>query len=133
MKEGITGRRKIWILVVAIVLPVAVVYAIFTLFIHSGTEKLTVSEVILQVESPNNKQVRVEGKVEVGSIDWDDKAKVMKFNLTDGRQILAVVYEGIVPDNFKPGGELVVAGKYDTAVFQAAGFGASRSFCSICH
>ena len=133
MSEGITGKKKIWILIIAIVLAIALIYAIFSLFVHSGTEKFTVSEFIMQAESLNNKQVRVEGKVEPGSIDWDDKAKVMKFNLTDGRQSMAVVYEGIVPDKFKPGGELVVSGKYDTAVFQAVGFGASNSFCSICH
>ena len=117
----------------AIVLVIAIGYMIFSLFAHSGPEKFTVNEFILQAESLNNKQVSVEGKVEPGSINWDDKTKVMKFNLTDDRQSLAVVYEGIVPDDFKPGSELVVTGKYDTVVFQASGFGVSRSFCSICH
>ncbi len=127
-------KRGRWFLVAVVVLAVGLSYATYSLFIHSGADYLTVSELKLQAESLHDQQVRVEGKVVPGSIDWDDKVQVMRFVLTDDRETLAVVYEGFVPDNFKPGAELVVVGNYGTdGVFQAASLGSRRSFCNLCH
>ena len=82
-------------------------YAAYSLFIHSGADYLTVSELKSQVESLHDQPVRVEGKVVPGSINWDDKTKEIRFALTDDKESLIIVYEGIVPDNFKPGADLV--------------------------
>ncbi len=134
MSEGITGKKRKWVPVMAIALAVVLSYTIFSLVSHSGIDNLTVSEFMLQADSFSNKQVRVEGKIAPGSIDWDDNSKTMQFVLTDGGENLSVVYKGIVSDNFKPGGDLVVEGKYGSdAVFQASKFGSGRSFCSFCH
>ncbi len=127
-------KRRRWFLVAAVVLAVGLSYVAYSLFMHSGADYLTVSELKSQVESLPNQQVRVGGKIAPGSIDWDDKAKVMRFALTDDRESLTVVYEGIVPDNFKPGSDLVVEGRYrPDGVFEATGFGSRRSICSLCH
>ncbi len=108
-------------------------YAGYFLFAHSGTDSLTVSELISQ-ERFRNQQVSVEGKVVSGSINWDDKTKVMRFVLTDDRESLVIVYEGIVPDNFKPGADLVVEGRYrPDDIFEARSFGSRRSVCNLCH
>ncbi len=109
-------------------------YAAYSLFIHSGADYLTVSELKSQAESLYDQQVRVEGKVAPGSIDWDEKSKIIRFTLTDDAASLTVVYEGIVPDNFKPGTELVVVGNYGTdGVFQVVSLGSRRSVCNVCH
>ncbi len=109
-------------------------YATYSLFSHSGADYLTVSEFMSQAESIYDQQVRVGGKVVPGSIDWDDKTKVMRFVLTDDRESLTIVYKGIVPDNFKPGTDLVVEGKYRTdGILEATSFGSRRSFCNLCH
>ena len=127
-------RRRKWLLVVAVVLAVGLGYVAYTLFIHSGADYLTVSELKSQVESLHDQQVRVGGKVAPGSINWDDKAQVMSFVLADDRESLAVVYEGIVPDNFKPGADLVVEGRYrPDSIFEALSFGSRRSVCNVCH
>ena len=127
-------KRGIWFLVAAVVLAAGLSYVAYSLFMHSGADYLTVSELKSQVESLPDQQVRVGGKVAPGSIDWDDKAKVMRFGLTDDRETLTVVYEGIVPDNFKPGADLVVEGRYrPDDVFEALSFGSRRSVCNLCH
>jgi len=54
----------------------------------------------------------LEYKIVPGSISRGDKVKVMRVVLTDDKESLAIVYEGIVPDNFKPGADLVVDGRY---------------------
>ena len=118
----------------AVVLAVGLSYAVYSLFSHSGADYLTVSQLKSQVESFPDQQLRVEGRIVPGSINWNDKTKVVKFVLTDDRESLAIVYKGIVPDNFKPGMDLVVEGKYrpDDA-FEALSFGSRRSLCNFCH
>ncbi len=80
-------------------------YAAYSMFGNTGTDYLTVSEVRSQAESIYGQRVGVEGKVVPGSIDWDDKAQVMRFVLTDDRESVVIVYDGIVPDSFM--GEVV--------------------------
>ena len=126
--------RKIWFIIAGIVIVVGIGLTAFILLNHQGTDSLTVSELRSQAESLYSQQVRVGGRVAPGSIDWDDKVQVMKFVLTDDKESLAVIYQGIVPDNFKPESNLVVVGKYGTdGVFEASGFGKGDSFCNACH
>lgn len=127
-------KRRRWFLLAAAVLAVGLSYVTYSLFIHSGADYLTVGELKAQGESLSNQQVRVGGKVVPGSINWDDKVKVMRFVLADDRESLTTVYEGIVPDNFKPGVDLIVEGRYrPDGVFEALSFGSRRSVCNLCH
>ena len=127
-------KRRTWFIIAVIILLVGVSYAAYLLFSHNGADSLTVSELRSQAESLYDQQLRVEGKVVPGSIDWDDKAQVVRFVLTDNKGSLSVVYRGIVPDNFKPGADLITEGKYNPdGVFEALSFGSPRSVCSFCH
>lgn len=126
--------RKRWFLIAAVVLAVGLGYLIYSLFIHSGADYLTVSELISQGESLYDRQLRVEGKVVAGSINWDDELDIVRFTLTDDKDSLMIVYQGFVPENFKPGAELIVVGRYRIdGVLEASSFGSRRSFCSLCH
>ncbi len=127
-------KKKRWFLVAAVVLALGLSYTAYSLVIHTGADYLTISELKSQAESLYDQQMRIGGKVAPGSINWDDEVQVMRFVLTDDRESLTIVYKGIVPDNFKPGADLVVEGKYypdDT--FEALNFGSGRSFCNLCH
>ena len=117
-----------------IILAVGLGYTAYSLFIHSGADYLTVSELRSQAELLYDQRARVEGKVVPGSVDWDNETKVMRFTFTDDREGLGIVYDGVVPDSFKPGAELVVEGRYrPDGVFEALSFDSRRSFCSFCH
>ena len=117
-----------------VVLAAGLSYAVYSLVIHAGADYLTVSELKSRAESLNSQPVRVEGTVVPGSIDWDDKAKIMRFVLTDDKESLTIVHKGIVPDNFKPGADLIVEGKYRPGdAFEALSFGSRRSVCNLCH
>ncbi len=108
------------------------VYAPF--IIRVGDDYLTISELKAQAESLYGKQVRVGGRVASGKINWDDKTNVMRFALTNDKEILAIVYTGIVPNSFKPGVDLVVEGVYrPDDIFEAVSFGNRGSFCNLCH
>ncbi len=127
-------KRSRWLPVAAVVLAVGLSYGAYSLFSHSGTATLTVSELRSQAESLYSQPVRVEGRVVSGSINWDDTTKEIRFALTDDKESLTIVYSGVVPDNFKPGVDLVMEGKYrPDDVFEALSFGNDRSFCNSCH
>ncbi len=127
------GKGK-WLSIIIVVAVVGLGYLAYSLFIHSGVDYLTVSELKSQADSLNSTQVRVGGRIAPGSIDWDDKARVIRFTLTDDRESLSVVHNGMVPDNFKPGAELIVEGKYrPDNIFEALSFSNSRSVCNLCH
>ena len=58
----------------------------------------------------------------------------MRFALTNDKESVAIVYNGIVPNSFKPGADLVVEGVYrPDDIFKAVSFGSRRSFCNLCH
>ncbi|MBI2848258.1 MAG: cytochrome c maturation protein CcmE [Chloroflexi bacterium] len=129
-----TRRRKRWLPVIVIVLLLGVGYGAYSLFIHSGTDFMPLSQFAPRAESMRGQIVSIGGKVAPGSINWDSQAQVMKFALTDGREQLAITYQGLVPDNFKPGMDLVVKGRYgQDDVFTATDFGNKRSVCNVCH
>jgi cytochrome c-type biogenesis protein CcmE len=127
------SKRRIWSLIAAVLLLGGLGYGALSLFIHSESDNITVSEAKSQARSLSGQRVRVGGRVEPGSIDWDAETQVMRFTLTDSRSSLDVVYRGVVPDHFKPGAELVVEGRYTpSGELEALSF-PTRSVCSLCH
>ncbi len=54
--------------------------------------------------------------------------------MSSGEESQAIVYEGIVPDNFNPQADLRVDGRYrpDNTV-EALSFGGHRPLCNFCH
>jgi len=126
--------RKRWLLVAAVVVAVGLGYFAYSRMTQSRPDNLTVSELKTQVASLNDQHLIVEGKVAPGSINWDDQAKVIRFTLTDDRERLTVVYQGVVPDYFEPGVDLIVVGKYrPDNTFEASSIGRPGSLCNACH
>lgn len=65
-------------------------------------------------------QMRVNGKVEVGSIRRADDGSEVDFVMHEGGQTLTVHYAGIIPDTFVDDADVVVQGELDAdGVFQA--------------
>ena len=121
-------------MIVVIVLVAGIGYTGYLFFAHKGDDSFTVSELKLQAESIDSQRGSVRGQVAPGSISWDDKAQVMTFSLADDKSRLDIIYEGIVPDSFKPGDELIVEGEYrPDGTFAARSFGRPRSLCNLCH
>lgn len=102
--------------------------------INHSSDYMSVSQFQSKSGSYYGRQVSISGKVAPGSINWDDKAKLMKFELTEGVASVAVAYNGLVPESFKPGADVVVNGAYGAdKILQAESFGKIRSLCNICH
>lgn len=97
-------------LVGGVILALAVAYLVYTGLQSSSMYYLTIAEV--QAGAANDSQVRVNGKVVAGSIDWDAKTMIAHFTIADGPATLPVVYKGTLPDAFVPDADVIVEGRY---------------------
>ncbi len=71
-------------------------------------------------EAPKGAAFRVGGLVERGSIQRSADGLQVQFQVTDEVQRVAVQYKGLLPDLFREGKGVVVAGKLnDSGIFEA--------------
>ncbi|MEZ6190464.1 MAG: cytochrome c maturation protein CcmE [Phycisphaerales bacterium] len=74
----------------------------------------------VQDTSYQARRVRLFGLVSKENVDVQPAMLTASFDLHGEKVSLPVHYQGVVPDTFKPGGEVMVEGKLDDAgVFQA--------------
>jgi len=75
----------------------------------------SVEELLSMQKAAYGENLRVSGKVEDGSIQSNSGAYGLRFKILskDGTKRLDVGYNGIVPDAFKPGVEVILEGKLD--------------------
>lgn len=104
-------RKKRIILISAMVLGVgtAVGFALFAfnqnlMFYFSPTE-------VMQGKVTENSRIRLGGIVIEGTLKRDEKSLLVKFDITDGAEIVKVEYEGILPDLFREGQVILAKGQ----------------------
>ena len=112
--------RKKKFLIGGIIIFLAIGYLGFMSFQGSATYYYTVSELVEQGSSIYDKNVRVSGPVAPGSVETESGSLVLRFAIIEGEKSLPVVYQGVVPDSFKVGNDIVIDGHLDsTGIFQA--------------
>lgn len=112
--------RKKRFLIGGIIVFLALGYLGYAGFEGSATYYYTVSELIEQGDSILGENVRVNGQVTPGSVEQEAGGHIMRFTIINGEASLPVVYQGVVPDAFKVGNEVVVEGYLDSdSIFQA--------------
>lgn len=112
-------RRRRFIIITIVLLPV-IGYLAFAGIRDMMFYYLTVSEVIERGPQSSNGGVRVGGKVLAGSLNWDSKSSKLSFVMADDRKRLPVVYQGVIPDFFKQGTEVIIEGTYSEGLFRAS-------------
>ena len=100
----------------------AVGYLILTGVKQTGMRYMTVTELAQLPRAPQVEGFRLDGKVVAGTIDYDRREQRLAFAMTDGKEKIAVVYSGLMPDAFGDGREVVVEGTYhqDRRVLEAS-------------
>ena len=112
--------KKKRFLIGGIIVFLAIGYLGFMGFESSATYYYTVSEFMEQGDSIYGENVRVNGQVAPGSIKQESSGLITSFTIIEGEASLPVVYQGVVPDAFKVGNEVVVEGYLDSdSTFQA--------------
>lgn len=69
---------------------------------------------------PEGRTIRAGGCVVPGSIRRDDVGLKVYFDVSDGKAVLPVTHEGILPDLFAEGEATVLTGQYLNGVFEAS-------------
>lgn len=99
----------------------ALAYLGYTGFASGATYYYEVGEFLQQVDSVRDINVKVHGNVVPGTVEQGPLGKTLEFEIEDieGGARLPVFYQGVVPDTFKTGIEIVVEGQLDASgVFQ---------------
>ena len=104
--------KKVKPIVISAVIVIVIGYLMYTGLRDTMVFYLTVSEVMAKTPGDLTVTQKVGGQVNAGSVQWDPKALKLSFILEDEQANLAVSYAGVVPDSFKPGGEVIVEGTY---------------------
>ena len=99
-------------ILISLVVVSVISYLIYTGVRDTMTYFLTVSEVLAQPSENQDQTLRVGGNVSPGSVKWDPKNLRLLFTIQDEKASIAVDYQGVVPDSFKPGREVIVEGTY---------------------
>ncbi len=114
-------RRGLKPLLITLVILAVVGYLIYDGMYSTMTYYLTVSEVLAKPLEHQNETIRVGGNVSLNSVQWDPRELLLSFKIEDENSSINVDYQGVVPDSFKPGREVVIEGIYDSnGQFKAA-------------
>ena len=111
-----TRKRKLRLVVAlsaALILAGVLVYTSFS----ASTEASTPSQLVASAES--GRSYELTGKVVRDSVERDGDRLRFKIRDRDGTASVPVVYEGVVPDPFREGREVIVSGELEHGTFIA--------------
>jgi cytochrome c-type biogenesis protein CcmE len=108
-------------LIALIVVFGALAFLGYNAFKASSMYYLSVGELLARGDAAYGEDLRVSGKVVEGTIQQGPAANAVRFDVSDGNgATVPVAYQGVVPDTFQDGGEVVVEGGLGPGgVFQA--------------
>lgn len=101
------------LILVSLVIIGAVSYLILTGVKQTGMHYMTVTELARMNRAPKEGGFRLDGRVAPGTIRYDQKVPQLLFQMTDGKAVVGVVYDGLMPDAFAEGRDVVVEGTFD--------------------
>jgi cytochrome c-type biogenesis protein CcmE len=103
-----------------VAIALAIVYLIFTGIQSTATYFLTVDELYAKGETQYNRPVRVSGKVDGDTVEFNNRDLILTFDLTSetGKR-LHVLFNGPKPDQMRHEADAILEGKYDGEIFIA--------------
>jgi cytochrome c-type biogenesis protein CcmE len=110
------SKKKVFVAVLIVLIGIG--FLIYRGVSSTGIYYLTVEELIKKAHTLKGESVRVSGNVVDGTIDYNAKDLILKFAISDMKnenKKINALYNGIKPDAFKPGGEVILEGVYDEA------------------
>jgi cytochrome c-type biogenesis protein CcmE len=117
---GRTANKKIKFIVGGVIIALAIAYLIYAGVQNSAAYFFTVDELYAKGAVMENRPVRVSGKVDAATIDFNNRDLILAFDVvSETGQRLPVVFNGPKPDQMREGTEAIIEGKYDGQVFTA--------------
>lgn len=117
---GRAANKKTKFVVGGVIIALAIVYLIYTGVQSTAAYFLTVDELYAKGEAVQNQTVRVSGKVDAATIDFNNRDLILKFDVvSETGARMPVVFNGPKPDQMREGAEAILEGKYDGGEFSA--------------
>lgn len=117
---GRAANKKTKFVVGGVIIALAIVYLIYTGVQSTAAYFLTVDELYAKGEAIQNQTVRVSGKVDAATIDFNNRDLILKFDVvSETGARMPVVFNGPKPDQMREGAEAILEGKYDGGGFSA--------------
>lgn len=114
------ANKKIKFIVGGGVIALAIVYLIITGIQSTAAYFLTIDELYAKGATFENRTVRVAGKVDEQSVDFNNRDLILAFDVTsETDQRLHVIFNGPKPDQMRHGAEAILEGTYDGETFRA--------------
>src|ERR1700722_13282805 len=113
-RKRVGVRRQRRFLIGGCIVLLGLAYLAITVTKASAVYYLTVPELYARGAAASQRDVRVSGIVDAGSIQRDPSTFVTRFSASDSGGALPVVYTGPLPDIFQPGIQVVVEGKLES-------------------
>src|SRR6185503_1046764 len=106
-------RNRRFIIGAAIIVA-AVAYLVYTGIRETSVYYLTIDELLSRREAVAGEGLRVAGRVGSNSVDWNAATLDLKFRLADfeDKHGVPVAYNGVLPDMFAEGRDVIVEGTY---------------------
>jgi len=113
-------RNRRFIIGAAIIV-VAVSYLVYVGIRETSVYYFTIDEFLAQGTALANEDVRVAGRVGADSVDWNPATLDLQFRLASFEEDggVPVSYNGILPDMFAEGRDVIVEGTYAGGTLQA--------------
>ena len=105
------GMKKRY-LIGGLILIIVVAYLIYLSFGSSVSYYVTVSEFFARGTELYDTNVRVAGKIADSPIEWNAAELKLSFAITEGGDVMTVIYQGTKPSGFKAGSNILAEGKY---------------------
>lgn len=102
--------------IAGVVIFLTIAALIYTALKQSSVYYMTVPELRARGESLKGEGVRASGQVMGGSISYDKEKLILNFKAFEKGQpdiFINVTYNGIKPDSFKEGVQVIIEGKYN--------------------
>jgi len=98
----------------AAIIVAAVAYLVYTGIRETSVYYLTIDEFLSRREAVAGEGLRVAGRVAADSMRWNPSTLDLKFRLAsfDGQNGVDVTYNGVLPDMFAEGRDVIVEGTY---------------------
>jgi cytochrome c-type biogenesis protein CcmE len=102
-------QRLAWIML--LLLGVGTAVALGLMAFKANIQLFFMPSQIVAGEAPKGQVIRIGGLVENNSVQRATDSLKIRFNVTDNQKVVALQYEGILPDLFREGQGIVAIGK----------------------
>ena len=118
--SGGAANKKTKFIVGGVLIALAIVYLIITGIQSTAAYFLTIDELYAKGESIENRTVRVAGKVDEQTVDFNNRDLILAFDVTsETGERMHVVFNGPKPDQMRQGADAILEGTYDGQTFTA--------------